>query len=102
MKLQHLEIGARFEYEGEIFVKTGPITAAGEKTGQRVIPRSAVLKPLDLAPQEPGKAGLRRKLDEKTVRNAFDTFYQAAAELLDESRLPQLAAARKHFLAAIK
>lgn len=102
MKLQHLEIGARFEYAGEIFVKTGPITAAGEKSGQRVIPRSAVLKPLDQAPQESAKPGLRRKLDEKTVHTAFDAFYAACAELLDASRQPELAEARERFLAALK
>ena len=47
MKLTQLPLGARFEYDGEIFTKTGPMTAASEKHGQRMIPRYAVLKPAD-------------------------------------------------------
>ena len=38
MKLQHLAIGARFEFEGQVYVKTGPLTASAEQGGQRVIP----------------------------------------------------------------
>ena len=30
MKLTQLPLGARFEYDGEIFTKTGPMTAASE------------------------------------------------------------------------
>ena len=48
MKLTQLPLGARFEYEGEIFTKTGPMTAASEKGGQRMIPRYAVLKPAEI------------------------------------------------------
>lgn len=33
MKLQHLSIGARFEYEGVTYVKTGPLTASSEAGG---------------------------------------------------------------------
>ena len=35
MRLQDLPVGARFEYQGKIFVKTGPITAASEAGGQQ-------------------------------------------------------------------
>jgi len=56
MKLNHLPIGARFEYEGQIYTETGPITAAAEKGGQRMIPRHAVLRPVDghTPPARPG------------------------------------------------
>ncbi len=33
MKLQHLAIGDRFEYDGKIFGKTGPLTAASDEGG---------------------------------------------------------------------
>ena len=46
MKIHQLPQGARFEYEDEEYVKTGPLFGTG-KAGQRLIPRYAVLKPLD-------------------------------------------------------
>ncbi len=101
MKLQHLAIGDRFEYDGKIFVKTGPLTAASDEGGQQMIPRYAVLKPIDLPPREE-KAGMRRKLEEKTVLAAFDDFYQVCSALLDEAALPALADARQRFIDRIK
>lgn len=41
-------MGARFEYEGNVYVKTGPMTASSEQGGQRIIPRYATLRPLDI------------------------------------------------------
>ena len=38
MRLQDFPIGARFEYEGAIYVKTGPLTASSEQGKQRIIP----------------------------------------------------------------
>jgi hypothetical protein len=101
MKLQHLAIGDRFEYNGKIFVKTGPLTAASEEGGQQIIPRYAVLKPLNPPPREE-KPSLRRKLDEKTVQAAFDDFYQACSTLVDDSALPALLEARQRFLERLK
>jgi len=97
MKLQHLAIGARFEYEGKTFVKTGPLTASSENGGQQIIPRYAVLKPLD-APASENKV-IRGKLTEATVRAAFDTFYRHCQRLVDENGQAELDAARKRFLA---
>lgn len=102
MKLQHLPIGARFEYEGQIYVKTGPLTASAEQGGQRVIPRYAVLRPLDPTPsaEAPG-AGVRR-LDAQRVRKAFDRFYAVCEQSVPSERLTALEAARAEFLAALK
>ena len=65
MKLQHLAIGDRFEYDGKIFVKTGPVTASSENGGQQMIPRYAILKPLDVPARDDDKPGPRRKVEEK-------------------------------------
>ena len=100
MKLQHFPIGTRFEYEGEIFVKTGPLTASSEKSGQRVIPRYALLKPLDGNP--PAASTGPNKLDEAVVIAAFDEFYGCCSRLLDQSAGPDLENARQQFLKAIK
>jgi len=72
MRLQDLPVGTRFEYQGKVFVKTGPITAASETGGQQMIPRHAVLKPLDPLPEKPPVS--QRMLDETRVRDAFDEF----------------------------
>ena len=101
MKLQHLAIGDRFEYNGKVFVKTGPLTASSDEGGQQIIPRYAVLKPLD-PPPVAEKPGLRRRLDEKTVRAAFDDFYQACRTLVDDSALPALVEARDRFIERIR
>lgn len=100
MKLQHLPLGARFEYEGIVFVKTGPLTASSEKGGQRIIPRYAVLKPLDGVAVDDSRKP--QGLDEAKVFKAFETFHQSCFELLDEASRPQLEAARLNFLRALK
>ncbi|MDP2432861.1 MAG: hypothetical protein Q8O33_12620 [Pseudomonadota bacterium] len=108
MKFQLLPLGARFEYEGKTYVKTGPLTAAGDD-GQRMIPRHAVLKPLDGTPTDaPRRAD--RKLDETAVKAALEAFHgecsrllQAVAENPDQAPAARavLDAARQRFLDAV-
>jgi hypothetical protein len=111
MKFQSFAVGARFEFEGKVYTKTGPLTAATEEGGQRMIPRSALLKPLDAPVEPPPRRG--RKLDEASVLTAFEAFHGECARLLaeaagnaadqDAARMrwlqTQLAAARARFLA---
>lgn len=109
MKFSQLPIGARFEFEGKAYVKTGPIAASSEEGGQRMIPRYAVLRPLDgSVPVESPKAP--RSLDEAMVRKALEIFFQDCDRLLDTSieddgRLDEarklLVLARDHFLTAL-
>lgn len=101
MKLQHLPLGARFEYEGVVYVKTGPLTATAEQGGQRVIPRYAVLKPLDVAVPEPAASG-RGQLSRTAVLAAFEDFYTASRALVGEAGETALAEARAAFLARMK
>lgn len=101
MKLQQLAIGARFEYQGRVFVKTGPLTASSENGGQQIIPRYAILKPLDLPAPEPKSAG-RGKLAETVVHSAFEAFYRTCSQLVDESSRPELEEARRRFLVSLK
>ena len=96
MKLQHLSIGARFEYEGVTYVKTGPLTASSEAGGQRIIPRHAVLRPLD-APVAEGKG----KLAAPVVRKAFNSFFETCHRLVGEAGQAELEQARQRFLKAI-
>jgi hypothetical protein len=101
MKFQLLPIGARFEYEGKVYVKTGPVSASCEHGGQRMIPRYATLKPLDgSTPQTKPEA--ERKLGEAEVLAAFDMFYRECERLLGEQSRPELSAARTRFIEALK
>ena len=99
MKLQHLAIGDRFEYEGDVYVKTGPLTAASEKGGQRVIPRSAFLHPVSATGAAPESAA--SGLDRQKVVAAFATFYASCAGLVGENDRRELDLARRHFLSSL-
>ena len=101
MKLQHLPLGARFEYEGVVHVKTGPMTASSETGGQRVIPRYAMLKSLD-EPAVASKAPIKGRLEAVRVRTAFERFYETSERLVGESGRADLEQARQAFLEAIK
>lgn len=97
MKIQHIAIGARFEYEGIVYVKTGPLTASSEQGGQRIIPRYAVLRSLDGTDEAQGKpvAG------SASVRPAFAQFYAIAEQLVAPADRAKLAEARVRFLKAL-
>lgn len=101
MKLQHLTVGARFEYEGVVYVKTGPLTASSEQGGARIIPRSATLKPVVRSLPD-GKCDGLAGVDLRTVRTAFDTFFETCNRLVDQDRREALAKARENFLAVLK
>lgn len=100
MKIHQLPQGARFEYEGEEYVKTGPLFATG-KGGQRLIPKYAVLKPLGAAAALPGKAA-RDSLLRANVLHGFEIFYTDCKALVPEDRQMLLDAARDRFLEALE
>ena len=72
-------MGARFEYQGEVMVKAGPLTASKESGGVVLIPRYAVLKPLDpvVAPSEKE----HRQLAEPRVREVAAALAKGPAPL---------------------
>ena len=96
MKIHQLPEGARFIYEGEEFVKSGPMFASG-KHGRRLIPKYAVLQPLDQP--VPADAAMRaERLKRTAVVAAFERFWSDCRDLVPEDRQPQLVAARTRFL----
>jgi hypothetical protein len=108
MKFQLLPIGARFEYEGKVYVKSGPLTASTEGGGRRMIPRYALLRPLDGAQDAPPRP--RRKPD-AALAAALEAFHGECARLLQAvaadptgvvTALLELDAARRRFLAALE
>ncbi len=94
-------MGARFEYEGLVYVKTGPLTAVSETGVQRIIPRYASLRALLDVPVESG-VPIKERIEAARVRVAFDRYYEISQRLADESGRAELALARLSFLEAIK
>lgn len=98
MKIHQLTNGARFEYEGEEYVKTGPLLGSG-KHGQRLIPRYAVLKPLGKT--ETAQATTKDAVSKKAVLLAFDRFLEDCKAQLSPEQQAVLEASRDRFLKAL-
>lgn len=99
MKIHQLPHGARFEYEGDEYVKTGPLFATG-KGGQRLIPKYAVLRPLGEAGGVPPKTA-PNALPAARVAAAVEAFYAECRHLVPAERQPDFAAARNRLQAAL-
>lgn len=106
MKFQQLKIGDRFEYEGSVHVKVGPLVAREEASGrQQLIPRYAALRPVSASggpvaqpAAPPGEA-------------ALEAFHARCVQLIDGLGLPceraeqakrELAQAREAGLARLR
>lgn len=92
MKIHQMPMGARFELDGEEYVKTGPLFATG-KAGQRLIPKYAVLTPLGGTPA-PAPRPQAGALPRARVMAALDAFCGRCAALVPEDRRSEFAAAR--------
>lgn len=98
MKIHQLPYGARFEYKGEEYVKTGPMFGTG-KSGQQLIPRSAVLKPI-------GEVNATREENKELVSKteilyAFDAFYKECQTLVPKQQHAAMESLRNKFLASL-
>lgn len=47
MKFSHIAIGARFRYQGKVYSKCSPLAASESGGRQRMVPRSAIVDPLE-------------------------------------------------------
>ncbi|MEY2633374.1 MAG: hypothetical protein RIR00_2028 [Pseudomonadota bacterium] len=98
MRIQDVPIGGSFEYEGQVFTKTGPMTASAERGGQRMIPRHALLRPCGERPPAPaGEAGLPVRV----VAAALAEFHLRASALVPEPARAELEAARRACLSRL-
>jgi hypothetical protein len=98
MKIHLLSMGARFEYEGEEYVKTGPLFATG-KGGQRLIPRYAVLRVL--GGDQPRPASTGDSLAKADVLKAFNVYYAQCERMTVDTEHGTLHHARETFLKAL-
>lgn len=99
MKIHQLPLGARFEYEGEEYVKTGPLFGSGPG-GQRLIPKYALLK-VSGENNGPVRAIKGDTLDKNRLVEALEVFYADCLRLVPENRRGELAAAKARFLKSI-
>jgi hypothetical protein len=99
MKIHLLPMGARFEYEGATYVKTGPQLASGPN-GQRLIPKYAVLQMLgDPAALTEKKTDVPSRT---AVMAAFEAFYTSCVALIPAERQAEAATAREMFLKSLE
>ena len=117
MKFHQLSMGQRFEFEGDVYVRTRPLIAVHEASGQqRFIRRSASVKAL---PPVAAPATLQKDVAAQTgglgttaVREAFDDFYARCLlgfdeleGIVDSERIKQLRGnlevARRRFLESL-
>jgi hypothetical protein len=76
MKFPQLPPGARFRWQGELYRKTGPMTAHAEAGGaQKLMPRSAVVEPV--ADSVAAVATGEKRFSAAEVQAALDA-YQAS------------------------
>lgn len=106
MKFQQFAIGERFEFEGKVYVKEGPVSARGLDTGgSRMIPRYAVLKPVGETPAVSKKVA-QKMVSRDAVVAAFDMFYAECGQVVEKCLDPQaevrLETARQRFLESLK
>lgn len=87
MKFKLLSIGQKFEYEGDIYVKTSPLIASDIKTSQnKMIPRSAMLTVLD----ETGTSKQQIKkepINSQEILCAFNLFYEKCITTLENNNV---------------
>ena len=98
MKIHQLPDGARFEYKGEEYVKTGPMFGTGSN-GPQLIPRSAELRPLG----EPGGAQgtVNDVVARAEVLRMFNAFYAECRALVPGEQQTALELLRRRFLASL-
>lgn len=84
MKFMLLPVGARFEFQGEAYTKSSPVIASRDSTGEgRMIPRSAVVRPL--AEGEPAETvTLPEHVSFETVQGALETLHKECTRCLDD------------------
>ncbi|HEY9148090.1 MAG TPA: hypothetical protein VIQ22_03680 [Gammaproteobacteria bacterium] len=82
-KFTLLPVGDCFEYQGEQYSKTGPLTACNLSTNrQRMIPRSALIKPLGAAEPAVPQTEVAATLDAAATLTAFEHYHNGCREWL--------------------
>ena len=97
MKIHQLPNGARFRFQGEEYVKTGPMMGTG-KQGQKMFPRYLDLEALDPPPEQAKRTG---PLTRDAVLRAFETFRGECRDVLAADQVEIFERACERFRAAL-
>jgi len=112
MKFGELKIGAVFTLDGERYVKTSPMIALCETSGEQKFIRRSVAVVVSDTETKTKSAFRKRTLSQSQVANAFEDFYaqceqclqklapQADKQLVRETQ-EQLSDAKRQFLTKI-
>ena len=105
MKIHQLPYGARFTYQGEEYVKSGPMFGTG-KDGQKIIPRYAVLQVLDDPASAAASGDLpvapKDAVSRAEVLRAFAGFCLHCRTLIADDQAGAFERARNQFLNALR
>lgn len=79
-----IPVGENFEFQGERYCKTGPLTATSvDGKRQRMIPRSAMVRPLhESRPQDEPALDEAAAIDAARVHEAFTHYHNGCLEWL--------------------
>jgi len=87
MKFKLLSIGQKFEYDGDVYVKTSPLIASNVKTSEnKMIPRYATLILLDDAGKNQQKVK-KETINSQEILSAFNIFYEKCITTLEDNNV---------------
>lgn len=87
MKFHQVAVGQRFEFEGKVYVKSRPLTAIHEASGQtQMIRRSANVT---LPGERVAEPSAPQVLEAEAVRAAFEDFYAHCVACLQDMETEQ-------------
>ena len=110
MKFHLLPVGEKFEYQGEIYIKADKLIANAEQSGKnRLIPRSANVKPLNSATDASPRVVEEHQTQTAKVLQQFDNYHQQCLQCLSDihdlndagtidKKKKELEAARQRFI----
>lgn len=85
MKFKLLSIGQKFEYEGEVYIKTSPLVASNVSTSHnKMIPRYAMLTLLDNSGVKK-QHGKEKLVEAQKTLDSFNLFYEKCISTLEEN-----------------
>jgi len=91
MKFKLLSIGQKFEYQGELYVKTSPLIASNMETGHnKMIPAYAALTLQDQSVSEK-EVAQKEALNSEQVIEAFNDFYVSCIDLIEDKNALDIA-----------
>ncbi|PTD96260.1 hypothetical protein [Pseudothauera lacus] len=102
MKIDHLPLGARFQWKGQTYTKVGPMTASADAGGTAFIPKHAVLQPMSgEAPPQPEGPPAAAQVDTAVLQAAFEDYHRCALALAGAAAQGELERARQRFWSAL-